>query len=164
MSRPPLLRILGLALVLGAAACTPRIDTQGHYPDPDALARIEPGVQGKEEVSALLGTPTIVGTLDPNRWYYVTRVTENVSFYDPKLMEEKVVVIGFDDNGRVKSVEGYDVNQETEVELVEQETPTQGKDLSFLEQLFGNLGRYSRAPETQGGGGGAGLPRPGPRQ
>lgn len=159
MSRSPFLRIAAFVLLLGAAACTPRIDTQGHYPDPDALARIQPGLQSKEEVSALLGTPTTVGTLDPNRWYYVTRITENVSFYDPKLMEEKVVVIRFDDNGRVASVDDYDVDEESTIEFVERETPTQGKDLSFFEQVFGNLGRYGRAPGNQGGGGPSG---PGP--
>lgn len=159
MSRSPFLRIAAFALLLGAAACTPRIDTQGHYPDPDALARIQPGLQSKEEVSALLGTPTTVGTLDPNRWYYVTRITENISFYDPKLMEEKVVVIRFDDNGRVASLDAYDVDKESEIELVGRETPTQGKDLSFFEQVFGNLGRYTRAPGSQGGGGPSGPGR-----
>ncbi|HLB07492.1 MAG TPA: outer membrane protein assembly factor BamE [Alphaproteobacteria bacterium] len=137
-------RTAALALLAALSACTPRIDTHGHYPDPEALSSIEPGVQSKEEVLALLGSPTTVATLDPNRWYYVTRVTENVSFYDPSLIEETVVAIVFDEEGRVASIENVALNETPEVEVVERETATQGKDVSIFEQLLGNLGRFPR--------------------
>ena len=49
-----------------------------------------------------------------------------------------------------------DENAGTQVELVERTTPTAGRDLNFIEQMLGNVGRFS------GGNGGfrqPGVPR-----
>lgn len=122
-------------------------------PKPDALAQIQPGLQTRAEVARLLGTPTSIGTLDGERWYYLTRVTENLAFYDPKQIDQRVVVVEFDGNDRVKDIHSYSVDEARRIDFVARETPTQGKDLSVLQQLFGNFGRFER-PETGGGIGG----------
>lgn len=132
-----------LALTALLLACSPRIDTHGQIPDPDALAEITPGVQTREQVRQLLGTPTGTGTLNDRRWYYLTRVTESISFYDSDLIGQDVLIIEFDDSGVVSEIYRYSVTEEHDIDIVERETPTQGKDLGILEQLFGDIGRYS---------------------
>ena len=134
-------RLVWLAAAVVAVGCAPRIDVHGHIGAPDALDGIRPGVQTQAQVAELLGTPTVVATFDDARWYYVTRRTETVSFYDPELIAQRVVVIAFDENGVVESVDSFAAEEARAIDPVDDETPTRGRSFGLLEQLFGNLGR-----------------------
>jgi outer membrane protein assembly factor BamE (lipoprotein component of BamABCDE complex) len=144
MRRGYFLSMTAAAFAVLLASCTPQVATHGHVPNPDALTQIEPGVHTREDVFRLLGTPTAVGTLDNARWYYLTRVTENIAFYDPELVGQTVFVIEFDTRGVVTDLYDYDAQENDEIDMVDRETPTQGHDMSFFEQLFGDLGRFGR--------------------
>ena len=63
------------------------------------------------------------------------------------------MVVKFDEAGTVADVRELDQNAGKEVELVERTTPTAGRDMNFIEQMLGNVGRFS--------GGNAGLRQPG---
>lgn len=130
-----------LAVAVAAAGCAPRIDVHGHIGNPDALDGIQHGVQTQEQVAELLGTPTVVATFDDTRWYYVTRRTETVSFYDPMLIAQRIVVIAFDESGVVESVDSFAAEEARAIDPADDETPTRGRSFGFLEQLFGNIGR-----------------------
>jgi outer membrane protein assembly factor BamE (lipoprotein component of BamABCDE complex) len=145
------LRLLALLLLavgpaLAAAACAPRVDVRGHVFDPDALAQIRPGQQSRDQVAEVLGTPTAVGTFDENRWLYISSQTETLAFYDPDVIEQKVVVVEFDQAGIVKEITSYTEADAQEVDPVDRKTPTKGKSLSFFEQIFGNIGAFA-SPE-----------------
>jgi outer membrane protein assembly factor BamE (lipoprotein component of BamABCDE complex) len=137
-------RILGsllLATLLGA--CAQVVTVHGQEPDPDALAKIEPGTSSKREVELALGTPSTLGVFRENVWYYMSERTEKTAFLDPELLERKIVAVVFNDNGVVEDVVTYTENDRQEVELVSRVTPTAGNELSLLQQLFGNIGRFS---------------------
>ena len=143
-------RRMVLACTLAAAllaGCTPIVHQQGHIRDTDALAEIKPGVQTREEVARLLGTPSAVGTFDDRRWYYISRRTETTAFYAPELVDQDVTVIAFDESGVVAEVASVSTEEARAIELVEEESPTRGRELGLLEQLFGNIGRPT--PTTQ---------------
>jgi len=69
--------------------------------------------------------------------------TERTAFFEPKLLERKIVAIVFDDEGVVEDVVTYTENDKKDVELVSRVTPTAGNELSLLQQLFGNVGRFA---------------------
>lgn len=125
---------------LSAAACSPEVNLRGHVPDPEALAEIKPGVQTRDEVAEILGSPTAVATFDDQHWYYMTRKTEDVAFYSSDVIEQQIFMVEFDDGGFVKQVAWLDPNQAREIDPVDRETPTKGRKLNVLEQFFGNLG------------------------
>ena len=134
--------ILGCALAAALlAGCAPIVHQQGHVRDAEVLAQIEPGEQTREEVARLLGSPSAVGTFDDGRWYYISRRTETTAFYAPDLVDQSVIVIDFDENGVVMEVASLSIAEARAVEPVEEESPTRGRDLSFFEQIFGNIGR-----------------------
>ncbi|HYI68123.1 MAG TPA: outer membrane protein assembly factor BamE [Skermanella sp.] len=157
MVRPTLRHVfvagfMGLAL----AACSPSVDTRGNLADKDRLQQIQPGVSTRDDVAAVLGTPSTMGTFDPNTWYYIGARTEKTAFFRPDTVERKVVVVKFDEAGTVADVHQLDQSAGKEVELVERTTPTAGRDMNFIEQMLGNVGRFS------GGNGGfrqPGVPR-----
>lgn len=147
----PKAALVALSLILlPIAACAPIVNSRGNIPDPDALAEVKPGVQTREQVISLLGTPSNVSTFDDRTWYYISRKTETVAFFKPEPIDQQIVVVTFDDKGVVSTVEkreGLDGAQE--VALVDRTTPTAGHSFGLLEQLFGNIGRFT--PATGGG-------------
>lgn len=134
------LLVTGLAVGLTVGACTPRVDLRGHVPNPEALAEIEKGRHTRDQVAEMLGTPSSIGTFEDDRWYYVTRKTETLAFYDAELVEQRVVIVEFDEAGFVKDVTTHGAENAREIELVERETPTKGREFGFFEQILGNVG------------------------
>ena len=134
--------LLGCALAAALlAGCSPQVHQQGHVRDAEALAEIKPGVQTREEVARLLGTPSAVGTFEDANWYYITRRSETTAFYEPELVDHNVTVITFDESGVVAEISSVSLDDARAIEFVEDETPTRGRELTLLEQLFGNIGR-----------------------
>jgi outer membrane protein assembly factor BamE (lipoprotein component of BamABCDE complex) len=139
----------GLALGLAALAllaCSPTIATHGHRLDERALAQIEPGRSSRQDVAQLLGTPSASATFGNSPWYYVSQRTEQLSFYQADVTDQDVVVIGFDEQGVVSSIERHGLDEAREIELVARETPTTGNELNVLEQFVGNIGRFNPPP------------------
>lgn len=140
-----------LAAVIGATvACTPTIDTRGNLPHPEDLAKITAGKTTRDEVQTLLGTPSSTLLYGGESWQYISSTFETVAFFKPELKDRKVVAFYFDDAGIVKSVTYKGMEDGKEVVLVDRETPTAGKELGLIEQLLGNIGRFSK--DGQGGG------------
>ena len=131
--------ILGLAV----SACSPTVATRGNLTDPDRLAEIKAGESRREDVAGVLGTPTSAGTFDPNVWYYIGQKTEKVAFFRPEVVERRVVIVHFDDAGVVQEIKQLDANDGQDIEMVDRTTPTAGRELGFLEQMLGNVGRFS---------------------
>lgn len=147
--RPSLSALTALGLLaLAGTACTPIVATRGNMADPERLAEIKPGASRQEDVAGLLGTPSHVGTFDQSVWYYIGQKTEKTAFFQPEVVERRVVVVQFDQQGVVTAMKTLDASQGQDVEMVDRVTPTSGRELGFLEQLVGNVGRFG----SKGGG------------
>ena len=140
----PLGRGAALAALLSAAllssACTRIKDRQGHLLDETLIAAIQPGVDNRDSVAATLGRPTFTGQFDQRDWYYVSRETEQLAFAMPKPSAQTVLHVRFDDAGNVVSVQRSGLEQVASITPTDAETPTLGRDRSFFEELFGNIG------------------------
>jgi len=152
MTIRPALRFGWLLLVPVAAltACSPRIDQRGNLLDPDAVLAVKPGVQTKEQVSQLLGTPSTIATFDDKTWYYISKRTTTTAFFAPDITDQQVLVLKFNDSDVVEKVQLYGMDDAYEIEPVSRTTPTYGQKLTILQQLFGNIGRFSKG-ETKPG-------------
>lgn len=139
-----------LVLLAALSACSPLITVHGHEPDPDALATIEPGQTDQRDVQLALGSPSTEGVFRTNIWYYMSERTETVAFFEPELLERKIIAIVFDENEVVEDVFTYTENDRREVELVSRVTPTAGNEFSLIQQLFGNVGRFGSAGDLVG--------------
>ena len=151
--------LLVTALAAGLTACTGRVDTRGNLADPEVASQITPGESTRGTVEDLLGSPTTIATFNDQTWYYIGRKTEKFAFFEPEVLEQQVVAIHLDPSGVVDDVKIYGPADAREIELVDRATPTAGKELSVLQQIFGNLGRFNTdgGPATPGR-----LPSPGP--
>ncbi|HPE31258.1 MAG TPA: hypothetical protein PLV61_08695, partial [Parvularculaceae bacterium] len=57
----------------------------------------------------------------------------------------EIIAFQFDDEGVVKNVGFYDLSDGMDVSMVSRVTPTRGKELTFWEQLLGNVGQLPAA-------------------
>lgn len=143
---------LGAALVLiGAGGCVPVRDSRGYILNERALATITPGRDTRTTVLTALGTPTAVGTFQANNWYYIGTQTETVAYKEPVVLDQQVVAIAFTDGGVVTDIHRYSLADAIKINPTDRETPTRGREMSLLEQLLGNIGRFNPRPGTNDG-------------
>ena len=140
------------AASLGAGACASRLDTRGNLPDPKLLSSIRPGELSREDVIDLLGSPSSVTPFGSDTWYYISKRTETFAFFAPEVTARKIVVVKFAKDGKVKEVNILGLEKSRVIEPVSRKTPTHGNEMTVIEQLIGNLGRFKkkqhqRAPE-----------------
>jgi len=139
------LKFVGIGLLaLTLSACAPRIDTRGNLPDEEILAEVIPGEMIKDEVAELLGAPSTVTMFTGEFWYYISEKTESLAFFEPEVVERKVVIIKFDENGVVDKIKKLDVTHGQRIEMVDRKTHTAGNELTLFQQLFGNVGKFNR--------------------
>ncbi len=150
-------RTVPLALAAAAvllAACEPYGDIRGFAPSPGSVDKLEIGSQSREDVVRLIGSPSAVATFNPNVWYYITEKQENWGPSRPWIAEQNVIQLTFNDSGRISNIKTYDLKDAQNITMVSRITPTSGKELTILEQILGNVGKFS-GPARQGGGPGA---------
>jgi outer membrane protein assembly factor BamE (lipoprotein component of BamABCDE complex) len=128
------------------AACTPNVLHHGYLPRKGDFEKIREGMS-KAEVEAILGTPSTTATIDVDgdSYYYISTVTEQKAFMKPKVIDRKVFAIRFDRNGLVKSFALYGLEDGEIVNISDRKTPTRGRELTILQQIFSNIGSVGPA-------------------
>jgi outer membrane protein assembly factor BamE (lipoprotein component of BamABCDE complex) len=124
------------------AGCTTSVDQRGNLPDPDKIAEIQAGTTTKEQVVKILGSPSSASTFDDDVWYYISRKTEQIAFFSPSVLDQQVFIIDFNDKGVVKDIGHKTLADGESISPAAGATPAPGRELSFMEQLLGNVGRF----------------------
>lgn len=140
--------IIATALLLSLPACAPMEATRGNIVDADRRAEISVGTSTRDDVFRAMGSPTTVSPFDNNIWYYMGQKTEKHGIFDTEVVDEKIVSVTFDDTGIVRDMKEMD-NARVDVPLNSSQTPTYGNDVTVMQQLLGNLGKFNpqEAPE-----------------
>ena len=99
---------------------------------------------------------------DEKTWYYISRQTEQVAFLNKDVLDQQVYVINFDNQGVVKNVDHKDLKDGMEIEPAPGATPAPGRELTFLEQILGNVGRFSKGGSSSGSDSGGSQQGPKP--
>ncbi len=149
-------KLVGRLAVAGAAfailsACTATRDFHGYVPDQAFPEDVKPDVDTRSTVLARLGTPSTTSLFDASSqamsppgkeklWVYMSSTRELLAFYYPKVVQRSIIAIQFDDDDVVSDVLIYDVDDGRVLDYSSRITPTRGRELGILEQLFGTLG------------------------
>lgn len=139
-----LLRIFVILSVL--AGCSATEKTRGNFLFEEDIRMIQPALSSKNDVMRVLGTPTARAVFDQNTWYYVGLKTEKESFFDEKVVERQVYKLTFNDLDMVETIEAVD-NEAVDVPLASRVTPTSGNEVTFLQQILGNIGKFNPPAE-----------------
>lgn len=132
--------IAALALAL-LAACQPLVRNHGFVPLEEDLAGIAVGVDTRETVAGKVGVPGAGGVIDGGGYYYVRSRWETLAWRAPREADRQVVAITFDQGGRVANIERFGLENGRVVPLSRRVTETSIRNISFIRQLMGNIGR-----------------------
>ena len=138
--------LAGAMLLTG---CVGTYDHRGHVLDAELVSAVQVGVDNKESVERLLGRPTFASNFDANDWYYVSRDTKTVAFTNPRVQDQTVLHIQFDQAGNVAAVQQTGREQIASINPVNDKTPTLGRKRTLFDDIFGNIGTVS-SPGTPG--------------
>lgn len=142
------------AMALLAQGCTQLRGHQGYIGDATLLSSVQPGVDNKESVQASLGRPTFTGQFGDSDWYYFARDTRQLAFANPTPTSQFVLHVKFDGAGNVVAATQSGMENIVRLSPESDKTPTLGRNTSFFEELFGNIGSVGAAPGAAGGQGG----------
>ena len=131
--------VFGAALLAGCASVGVKAH-KGAVVDPQLAGAIQPGVDNKASVEKTLGRPSFTGQFTPNDWYYVSRDTNQFAFRNPRVQQQTVYRVRFDQAGNVIGVDKSGKEMIAAVEPANRKTPTLGRRRSFFDELFGNIG------------------------
>lgn len=135
--------MLASFVVLTACSAAALKESVGYIPDDELLNDLRVGIDTKETVTRLLGTPGTDGIVDDRGWYYVRTEREQVLWRAPVEIDREVLLISFTNADIVENVESFGLEDGRVVALNRRVTTSNTRDISFLRQLFSNLGNFS---------------------
>jgi outer membrane protein assembly factor BamE (lipoprotein component of BamABCDE complex) len=147
--------VLGAALLVGG--CNSIRNHRGYIVDQALVDAVQPGIDNRQSVERTLGRPTFISQFGSKDWFYVSQDTRTFAFRRPRTHEQIVLRVAFDPAGNVTAVDRKGVELVARIDPESDHTPTLGRDRSFIEDLFGNVGAVGA-----GGGGAAAPTGPGP--
>ena len=118
-------------------------ESHGYIPDEELLNELRVGTDTKETVTRLLGTPGTDGIVDDRGWYYVRTDREQVLWRAPVETDRQVLLISFTEKDVVENIESFGLEEGQVVVLNRRVTTSNTRDISFLRQLFSNLGNFN---------------------
>lgn len=149
--------ILLASAALLASGCTSVHEHQGYVMDPTLVSGIQAGVDNRDSVQNTLGRPTFTGEFDQRDWYYLSRDTRALAFNMPRPKEQTVLHVRFDEQGNVTGVDRTGMEKVVMLQPMEDKTPTLGRQRSFFQELFSNIGTVgSMGGGSSSTGGGSG--------
>ena len=129
-----------LLILFSLNSCISQKLVHGNLPDAQLVSILKVGIDSKKSTTQILGEPTFRGVLGDNSFYYVGTVNSKLAFLDPKLDTQFILELNFDKNNKLKKLYLYDENESIDVSMSSLETKHSGKKLTFLQQIFGNIG------------------------
>ena len=136
--------VLGVALVT-LAGCSSIREQRGYLVDGLTYNTVRAGIDDRRSVEATLGQPTFASQFGEPTWYYVSTTTGQRPFGRPRVAGQAVLAIKFDQAGTVSQVDRSGMERVVYLSPDGHATPTLGRERSFLEDLFGNIGAVGAA-------------------
>lgn len=142
-------RIFLILLALFTLSNCQTIETRGQLIDDSLLPQLENKKLHKEQVTALLGTPTITPDYAPNSWYYVQRTLASRAWFAPRVIEQKIIKIKFNKKNMVEEVIAINDMHKENIVIVSDYTKTYGTELNGVQKFVKNIGRFNKTTDSK---------------
>ena len=149
---------LAVGLVFAASGCTTIKDHRGYIADSALIDAVQPGIDNRQSVERTLGRPTFVSQFGDKSWFYVSQETRQKPFKRGRTHSQSILRVRFDASDNVVGVDKAGMEKVARLDPDGHKTPTLGRNRTFIEDLFGNIGSVGAPGMGQGGGGPGGGP------
>ena len=141
-----ILVIISLFLIT-LLSCQPRITKHGNFFNPKNIQLIKKTKLSKSEIVEIFGEPTLKSTFSDNVWYYMSLVQHEKAYFEIKNLQNKILIITFDENQVVKK---YEVLTENDSIAINISYPKEGhnnnNEISLIQEFFSIFTRKLDAP------------------
>ncbi|MEM9106626.1 MAG: outer membrane protein assembly factor BamE [Pseudomonadota bacterium] len=143
----------GVAIALSTGVLTgcmsSEVLTQGYVVDSQTLELVPPG-SSREQVLLSLGSPTTRGDYGQETFYYISQKRQRAAmFLKPRLVEQTILAVYFDDEGTVTNIANYTLEDGKVFDTINRTTPTGGKEETFLTRVLSSVGTSGEASARQ---------------
>ncbi len=133
-----------LASLFGLAGCGSTVETlqRGYVLPEGALEQVPVGAT-QEQVLIVLGTPSTVATVNGDAFYYISQKAQRTAAFMPhEVVDQRVIAVYFDKERRVTRLANYGIKDGKIFDFLSQTTATGGQELSYLRNIFKNVGMH----------------------
>lgn len=121
------------------------VQVRGQHVTDQAIEQINKNKSTKKEVVDIIGTPTYVPDYTKNTWYYVQRSLTKKAWFNPKVVEQRIVKVTFGNNNKVLSAVILKNTQNENISINSDYTKTLGTEKTGLQKFVNNLGRFHKS-------------------
>lgn len=135
--------LASLFLSAGCSVVSPPKIPRGSLVEEYEYKKLVPGSSTRDDVLNLIGSPTARGTFNDDSWYYITLTKTLVPLDFPSTKKQEVLVLNFDQSGVLKNMHVLHRKDGVKVSMANGATPTPGTNISVIQELLGNVGKYN---------------------
>jgi outer membrane protein assembly factor BamE (lipoprotein component of BamABCDE complex) len=134
------LAALGFALAMAGCTALPingftQTQNRGYVLDERALEQVPVG-SSQEQVLLVLGTPSTVATVSGEAFYYISQKTQRTAFLKPEVVDQRVLVVYFDQERRVTRIANYGLQDGKVFDFISRTTPSGGADITLAGSIL----------------------------
>ena len=134
-------------LLITLLSCQPRITKHGNFFNPENIQLIKKNKLNKSEVIEIFGEPTLKSTFSNNVWYYITVVQHEKAYFKIKNLENRILVITFDENQTVKKYKILTEDDSSEINIsFPKEAYNKNSENSLIQEFFSIFTRKLNTP------------------
>ncbi|MDG1436276.1 MAG: outer membrane protein assembly factor BamE [Rickettsiaceae bacterium] len=119
------------------------IDVRGQYVSDKDLEQVIAEKPNKDKVSEMIGSPTYIPSFSTNTWYYVQRSFSKRAWFDPKVIDQRIVKITFNKNDKLKNAVILANDYDNNISPRSNYTETYGTEQSGIQKFVKNMGRFN---------------------
>jgi len=138
------LKHITIITCLTFAGCAHETEQHGYSFEQHNIHLIKVNQSSHLDVLRELGSPTSQSDFGNKVFYYISYKSDKVAFFDPKIVEQRVLAITFNDKGIVKDIVEYTVDDRKNISFSTHKTEIKGNTLTPVEQILSNVGKYNK--------------------
>ena len=128
--------------------CSNQHHTHGYIHSAYSLSKVEIGKTNKNMTRKIMGSPSTIATIKGDSFYYISNTIKSRVFLKPKEIERNIIMIHFDEKNIVNDIKHYSLQDGKTIDIINRQTVTYGKKIGIIEQMFGNIGKFSNSENS----------------
>jgi outer membrane protein assembly factor BamE (lipoprotein component of BamABCDE complex) len=128
-------------LLLSACSTDYFVQTEGNLPSKNDVLALKQGMS-QEEVRKIMGSPSVISSLDHRTWLYMNTTMKRMAFFEPEELERNLVAVRFNQSGKLERVVELTKEDGKDIDVSQSVTPVLGSEETFMEKYFGGVGYY----------------------
>lgn len=144
-TKTKILSVLAIASIMILTSCSDEVENRGYVTKFSDFSQLKVGKTTQPQAAKLLGSPTTISTIDGEKWIYLGIEETKETFYEPEIKTYDAYILSFNSSGILSGLSKKDKNNLNELEIDEDYTKTGGNEVTFMQQLLGNLGKFNPA-------------------